>query len=83
MKNITRFVLILLCLLLGASTISCAKPDISDPLAEHPELMGDIENNWVPLMSEEEAKENMGLKGKRRYYEGCIYYLGIFACLGT
>ena len=75
MKNITRFVSILLCLLLGASTISCGFGDISDPLAENPELMNDAINNWLPLMPEEEAEELTGLKGRKAYHDGCIYYI--------
>ena len=73
MKNISRFMSILLCLLLVASIISCGK--IKDPLAENPELMDNVENNWAPLMSEEEAAATMGLKGNQEYYNGFIYYM--------
>ena len=65
---------ILLCLLLGASMVSCGLWDISDPLAENSELMGDIKS-WIPLISEEEAEETTGLKGRREYHDGCIYYI--------
>ena len=76
MRYSFKFASVFLCLVLVASIISCGK--IKDPLAENPELMDNVENNWAPLMSEEEATATMGLKGKKAYYDGYIYYIGYY-----
>ena len=87
MKNISRFMSILLCLLLGASMVSCAKPDISDPLAENPELIQNVTNDWMPVLSEEECLKTMGLGNsedtlhvathvRSRNYGNFLYFLG-------
>ena len=84
--KLTSWVLLLTFLL---SLFSCGKPDISDPLAENPDLFDDTENNWLPLLSKEECLETMGLGSSedtiyatdnvRSYnYGNFVYYVGFY-----
>lgn len=80
MKRIIATVLMVTFLL---SLISCGK--IKDPLAENPELMENITNNWMPILSEEECLETMGLGNSKdtqsiitrercHHYGNCVYF---------
>lgn len=40
---------------------SCGNDKFKDPLAENPELLDEVENTWVPILSEEECLETLGL----------------------
>ena len=89
MKYFMRMIASFLCLVFAVTLLSCAKPDISDPLAKNPDLMENVTNDWMPILEKEECLATMGMGNSEdtihlstnwRFanYGNCLYFWGYY-----
>ena len=105
MKNFNKMIVCLICIMLTFSLVSCNPPAIKDPLASISEdTQGRVtspvpsalpENEWAPLIAEDEALQAFGLGSRedtvgasmrsRKCYGEFVYYRGeySFASIGA